>query len=265
MASSAGTCASACAERTGIEVLPVRRARPSRERPGRGGRRRGLRLPPRGREPARRRRPSSIAGNVGFTGRCLRRILADAGPADPVRRSRRRRRPSARQSVRRAASARPRTVARDCGRAPAAPVCDLPAAERLRQVGRPNYNSAVATFCHNVVARPADRRSTTRTRQLSWSTSTTSSHEFLRLLDGDRAGRRRSPTSSPSTSTTVGEVADTHPGLPRDSRDTLVHRARRRRPRARAVRHVSQLPAARAVRLSGRRSTATRAASSSRC
>ena len=55
-----------------------------------------------------------------------------------------------RRSLRDAASARRKTSCSSSRRDGRSHGRDLAPAQRLRQVGRPNYNSAVATFCHNI-------------------------------------------------------------------------------------------------------------------
>jgi UDP-2-acetamido-2,6-beta-L-arabino-hexul-4-ose reductase len=76
---------------------------------------------------------------------------------------------------------------------------------------KPNYNSAVATFCHNIARGLPITGQQPGFARAAWSMLTMCCQRFLQLLDGAHAARERRAFEQvgPVYTTTVGELADT--------------------------------------------------------
>ena len=170
----------------------------------------------------------------------------------------------ARQSLRPQQARRRRACCCAHGRETGAPVHVFRLPNVFGKWCRPNYNSVVATFCHNIARglpitdqRSRPRRCSSSTSTMSWTRSSAaatrraSASGFVEVEPGLRDHGRRAGRHAARASQTAAS--------------TLMIAARRHRAYARAVRDLRQLPAAEHLRLRRAAHTAIRAASSSRC
>ncbi|HYD25590.1 MAG TPA: NAD-dependent epimerase/dehydratase family protein [Croceibacterium sp.] len=161
--------------------------------------------------------PAEFAsGNAGFTGE-LTAALAAAGNRAPVIYA------SSIQAERDSPYGNSKRAAEDAllrhAEATGAPVHLFRLANVFGKWARPNYNSAIATFCHNVAWKmPIDVHDTAAPLQLVYVDDVIDA--FLALLDSSPAGAHFRE-AGPVYRTTVGDVADIIRAFPA-SRDTMV-------------------------------------------
>ena len=184
-----------------------------------------------------------VTGNVGFTAR-LCDALRDAGRAVPIAfaSSIQARAGHPYGASKRAAEERLQAHARETG----APVAIYRLPNVFGKWCRPNYNSAVATFCHNI-ARGLPIRIDDPAAEVRLVYIDDVVAALLAFLVG-AARRRRLPGRRPRPCDHRRRTRAADRGL-RRSASVAGDRARGRGPRPRAVRDVRQLPAAGILRL----------------
>ncbi len=159
-------------------------------------------------------------GNAGLTGEMCR-ILAEAGNRAPLVIT------SSTQAERDNPYGRSKLAAEQAvlghGEATGAPVHVFRLTNVFGKWARPNYNSAVATFCHNTAnSIPISVNDPAAPLKLVYVDDVCAA--FMRVLDDPTAAHGDSPGFAqvrPEYDTTVGAVADTIRGFP-ESRSTLI-------------------------------------------
>ncbi len=242
MASSAGTCACACASWRHTDVVGFdprdRCRRICRRRPGAAP---TVVVPPRRRQPPARIRRSSPRATPDFT-EALCDALGGGWPRGAGGRTPRPPRPALDNPYGRSKRAAEEALLRLRARAPArrctsfgCPTCSASGAGPTTT--RPSPRSATTS---RAACRSA---STTRPRRCSWSTSTTWSTAFVRLLDGAGRRRRLRARPAPSTPRRSAKWRDCIAGLRATAARPLLTPARRHRlVRALYATYVSYLP-----------------------
>ena len=130
---------------------------------------------------------------------------------------------------------------------------------------RPNYNSAVATFCHNIARGLPIRDRRSGRAAARWSMSTTSSTQWLARCWTPRPAAIALREAGPVTRRPSGELADAHRGLRRRPADAgHVERVGDGPARGRSTPPIVSYLPAEASAIPCRR-TPIRAAASSKC